>query len=54
MSSQGYFSMKIGLLYRKQVRQFLDDLKFKGDDIGYIEHKFFTYSLFNITGDYVK
>jgi len=45
--------MEIGLLYRRQVRQYLDGLKFRGDDIEYIEHKFFTSSIFKVKGDYV-
>jgi len=53
MSGISSFTMEIGLLYRKQVRQYLDKLKFKEKEIEYLEHKFFTSSVFKVKGDYV-
>ena len=49
----GRFTCEFGLLYRKQVRQFLEKRIFEGDDIEYLEQKGFTGSVFIIKGDEV-
>lgn len=47
------FTCEFGLLYRREVRKYLDERIQKGDDVDYKEHKFFTSSIFKIKGDYV-
>ena len=53
MSSNYTTEFVAGLLIRRQVRQFLDSVIFRGEDISYYESKGWVASSFTLKGDRV-
>lgn len=44
------FQMTVGLLFRKQFREYLEREKFMGKKIEWLEHKSLLSSIFTVTG----
>jgi hypothetical protein len=47
----GKFECEVGLLYRRQVRNFLNQMKWEGKDVDFFESKGFLGSDFSIRGE---
>jgi len=48
---ESHLEISINILYRKHVRDFLNELIFKGFEVTYIESKYFFSSKFIVKGD---